>query len=255
MGNVFGYTVLLIPIVIVVGISFSSGMGLDFPPPGLSLRWFEFIAGRRELVDALLNSVLLAVVASVLALGVGLLASLAIVRYHFIGKQAVEALFLAPLVVPAIIIGVAALQFFSLIGFMDAFQRLVLSHLVLTMPYTIRSIAACLYGMDPSIEEASLVLGASPAKTFRRILLPLLRPGIVVACLFAFIVSFGNFTISVFMISGSTVTLPVRIYNYLQWTFDPSIAAISTVLVVITFTVLIIAERTLGLTRLRATPM
>jgi putative spermidine/putrescine transport system permease protein len=94
-------------------------------------------------------------------------------------------------------------------------------------------------------------MGASPFKTFRRVLLPLLRPGIIVAALFAFIVSFGNITISLFMVSASTVTLPVRILTYLQWQFDPSIAAISTILVAFTLTLLILAERTLGLTSLR----
>jgi putative spermidine/putrescine transport system permease protein len=154
-------------------------------------------------------------------------------------------------VVPSLIIGVSLLQAFSLAGFGDSLQRLILGHLILTLPYTIRSISACLYGMDRSIEEASLVMGASPARTFRRILLPLLRPGIVVASLFAFIVSFGNINVSIFLISGFTVTLPVRILTYMQWQFDPSIAAISTVLVAMTLIVLVVAERTLGLTRLR----
>jgi putative spermidine/putrescine transport system permease protein len=174
------------------------------------------------------------------------------VRYQFRGKAVLEALFLAPLVVPSLIIGVALLYFFSTIGFIDSFQRLVLAHLILTVPYTIRSISATLYGLDPSYEEASRVMGAGTLRTFRKVLLPMLRPGIVVAALFAFIVSFDNFNASIFLISGNTVTLPVRIFTYLGFQFDPSIAAISTVLLVATVVVLAIAERTIGLTRLRA---
>jgi ABC-type spermidine/putrescine transport system permease subunit II len=251
-GNVVVYAILLFPLLIVVTISFTSGAGVDFPPPGLSLRWFQYIAHRPEFVSGTINSLVLAVVATMLALALGILASLAMVRYQFRGKAVLEALFLAPLVVPSLIIGVALLYFFSTIGFIDSFQRLVLAHLILTVPYTIRSVSATLYGLDPSYEEASRVMGAGRLRTFRKVLLPMLRPGIVVAALFAFIVSFDNFNASIFLISGNTVTLPVRIFTYLGFQFDPSIAAISTVLLVATVAVLAIAERTIGLTRLRA---
>jgi putative spermidine/putrescine transport system permease protein len=251
LGNVVGYAILLLPLLIVVVISFTSGAGVDFPPPGYSLRWFEYIAERPEFVSGTLNSLVLAVVATVLALVLGVLASFGLVRYRFRGKGVVEALFLAPLVVPSLIIGVSLLYFFSLLGFTDAFQRLVLAHLILTVPYTIRSVSATLYGLDPSYEEASRVMGAGNLRTFRKVVLPMIRPGIVVACLFAFIVSFDNFNLSIFLIDGNTVTLPVRIFTYLNFQFDPSIAAISTVLLVATVAVLAVAERTIGLTRLR----
>lgn len=251
-GNVLVYAVLLVPLFIVVAISFTSGAGVDFPPPGLSLRWFQYIANRPEFVSGTANSLILAVVATVLALILGVLASIGMVRYSFRGKQVVEALFLAPLIVPSLIIGVSLLYFFSTVGFMDSFQRLVLAHLILTVPYTIRSVSATLYGLDPCYEEASRVMGADQFRTFRNVLLPLLRPGIVVACLFAFIISFDNFNLSIFLINANTVTLPVRILTYLQFQFDPSIAAISTVLLVFTVAILAIAERTIGLTRLRA---
>jgi putative spermidine/putrescine transport system permease protein len=251
-SNVLVYALLLFPLIIVVGISFAPDVRLDFPPNGLSLRWFEYIAGRPELLDAFAVSLVLALLVAVLALVLGILAALALARYQFRGKQAIEALLLAPLVVPSLIVGVALLQTFSLVGFMDSFPRLILGHLVLTIPFAVRSIGACLYGIDRSLEESALVMGASPFKTFRRVLLPLLRPGIVVGALFAFIVSFGNITISIFMVSAETVTLPIRILTYLQWQFDPSIAAISTVLVVFTLALLLTAERTLGLTKLRA---
>jgi putative spermidine/putrescine transport system permease protein len=251
-ANVLVYALLLFPLLVVVAISFTSGAGVDFPPPGLSLRWFDYIAHRPEFVSGTVNSLILALVATILALVLGILASLGMVRYRFPGKSTLEALFLAPLIVPSLIIGVSLLYFFSLIGFTDSFQRLVLAHLILTVPYTIRSVSATLYGLDPSYEEVSRVMGAGNWRTFRRVLLPMLRPGIVVAALFAFIVSFDNFNASIFLISGNTVTLPVRIFTYLGFQFDPSIAAISTVLLIGTVAVLVIAERTIGLTRVRA---
>jgi putative spermidine/putrescine transport system permease protein len=250
--NVLVYALLLFPLVVVVAVSFTSGAGVDFPPPGLSLRWFEYIAHRPEFISGTINSLVLAIVATFLALVLGVLAALGMVRHRFRGKGVLEALFLAPLVVPSLIIGVSLLYFFSTIGFVDSFSRLVLAHLILTVPYTIRSVSATLYGLDPSYEEASRVMGAGQWRTFRKVLLPMLRPGIVVAALFAFIVSFGNFNLSIFLINGNTVTLPVRIFTYLGFQFDPSIAAISTVLLVGTVVVLAIAERTVGLTRVRA---
>jgi putative spermidine/putrescine transport system permease protein len=251
-ANILVYGILLFPLVVVIAISFTAGAAVEFPPQGISLRWFDYIAHRPEFVSGAVNSLIFAAIATVLALVLGILASLAMVRYRFPGKNALEALFLAPLVVPSLIIGVSLLYFFSTIGFTDSFERLVLAHLILTVPYTIRSISASLYGMDPSYEEVSRVMGAGPWRTFREVLLPMLRPGIVVAALFAFIVSFGNFNVSIFLINGNTVTLPVRIFTYLGFQFDPSVAAISTVLLIVTIIVLVIAERTIGLTRVRA---
>jgi putative spermidine/putrescine transport system permease protein len=251
-ANLFVYGILLLPLVIVVAISFTAGAAVEFPPNGLSLRWFDYIAHRPEFVSGTFNSLGLAAVATVLALALGVLGALGMVRYRFPGKAAVEALFLAPLVVPSLIIGVSLVYFFSTIGFRDSFQRLVLAHLILTVPYTIRSVSATLYGIDPAYEEVSRVMGAGQWRTFREVLLPMLRPGIVVAALFAFIVSFGNFNVSIFLINGNTVTLPVRIFTYLGFQFDPSVAAISTVLLIGTVVVLVIAERTIGLTRVRA---
>jgi putative spermidine/putrescine transport system permease protein len=251
-GNVLVYAILLFPLLVVVAISFTSGAGVDFPPPGWSFRWFEYIAHRPEFISGAINSLILAIVSTLLALALGIVASLAMVRYRFRFKAVIDALFLAPLVVPSLIIGVALLYFFSVIGFVDSFQRLVLAHLILTVPYTIRSISASLYGLDPSYEEASRVMGADQWRTFREVLLPMMRPGLVVAALFAFIVSFDNFNLSIFLINGNTVTLPVRIFTYLGFQFDPSIAAISTVLLIATVAVLVVAERTVGLTRLRA---
>jgi putative spermidine/putrescine transport system permease protein len=142
---------------------------------------------------------------------------------------------------------VALLQYFTAIGLVRSFPRLVIAHVMLCLPYALRSIGACLRGIDPSLEEASRTLGAGSWRTFRRILLPLLKPGVIAALIFSFVTSFDNVVVSIYLIGGDTVTLPIRIFTYLEWQFDPSIAAISTVLVVVTIAVVAGVEWVTGI--------
>lgn len=249
--NLLFFAYLLFPVVVILTISFSNSYSMDFPPKGYSLRWFEYIMNRKELVSAFYVSVTLAVVTSIFSLILGIFASLAIVRFNFRLKNLVESLFMSPATLPTVIIGVALLQFFSLTGYTNSWNRLILGHVLITIPFTLRSISASLYGFDKSLEEASLVLGANHVKTFYKIVLPIVRPGIVVALIFAFITSFDNFTVSMFLINADTVTLPIRILTFLQWQFDPSVAAISALLIALTFVVIMIVEKAVGLGRMQ----
>ena len=244
--NVAGYLFLLAPIAIVVLWSFSDSAALAFPPRAGSLRWFRYLAGRDEFIDAAIISAEVATVASIGAVALGLLASLAIVRGRVAGASLVEALLMGPLVLPGIITGIALLQFFTAVGVVQSFERLVLGHLVICMPYAIKSISASLYGIDPALEEASRTLGASGWRTFRRVLLPLLRPGLVAAFIFSFVTSFDNVVVSVYLIGADTVTLPIRILTYVEWQFDPSIAAISTIFIVVTTVLVMVTEALTG---------
>ena len=243
------FGLLLLPLVIVLVFSFSADSSLTFPPRGLSLRWFEYLAGRHELVTAAITSVRIAVIASIVSLALGTLASLALVRERFRGKAIVESVLMSPLVLPGIITGVAFLQFMSLVGFRPSFWRLVLAHVVICTPYAIRSISASLHGVARSLEDAARVMGAGRWRTFRRVLLPLIAPGMTAAFIFAFITSFDNVVVSIYLISGDTVTLPVRILTYVEWQFDPSIAAISTILTALTTALVIAAELATGLSK------
>lgn len=247
--NVAAYLFLLAPIAIVVVLSFSDGATLTFPPPGLSLRWFTYLAGRDEFIAATLVSLQVAALASVGAVVLGLLAALALVRQRFVGKAFVEGLLMGPLVLPGIITGIALLQYFTAAGFVRSFERLVLGHLVICTPYAVRSLTASLYGIDASLEEASSTLGASGWRTFRRVLIPLLRPGLAAAGIFTFVTSFDNVVVSIYLIGADTVTLPIRILTYLEWQFDPSIAAISTIFIVVTTIVVALTEALTGLSR------
>lgn len=244
--NVLAYAFLLAPIAVVVVLSFTSGSTLSFPPSGFSLRWFRYLAGRDEFITATMISAQIAALASLGAVALGLPASIALVRGRFRSKMWVEHALMSPAILPGIITGVALLQYFTMIGLVRSFPRLVIAHIVICLPYAIRSISACLRGIDPSLEEASQTLGASPARTFRRVLLPLLRPGVFAALIFTFVTSFDNVVVSIYLIGGDTVTLPIRIFTYLEWQFDPSIAAISTIFVIVTIAVVAIVEAATG---------
>lgn len=248
ISNVIVYAYLVIPLLIVIGISFTPTYQMSFPPEGLSLRWFKHVLDQKELTHSFYVSVVVAFFASLFALILGILASLAIVRYQFRGKMIIENVFMMPIILPTVVTGVAMLQFFSILGYHNFWMRLILGHIVITIPYTIRSISASLYGFNRRLEEASMIMGANRLHTFKNILLPLIKPGIIAGALLAFIISFDNVTVSLFLLGTKTVTLPVRIMLHLEWQFDPSVAAISTILIVLTVITIIIAERIVGLT-------
>ena len=247
--SILAYGFLFAPILIVLVFSFNRGETLTFPPQGLSLRWFRYLAGRHEFISATLVSLKLALLTSAVSIVLGVSAALALVRERLPGKDWLEGLIMSPLVLPGIITGVALLQFFTLTGLVSPMTRLVLGHTVLCIPYAVRSVSSRLYSIDPRLEEASRILGAGPWRTFRRVTLPLLRPGIVAAFLFTFITSFDNVVVSLYLIGSETVTLPIRILTYLEWQFDPSIAAISTIFISLTVVAVIVGERTMGLGR------
>jgi putative spermidine/putrescine transport system permease protein len=246
-SNVIVYGFLFIPLLITIGISFSPTYQMTFPPQGLSLRWFRHILDQKEFINSFYVSIVVAFFASIMSLVIGVLVSLAIVRYTFRGKTAIENIFMMPVILPTVVTGVAMLQFFSIMGYQNFWMRLILGHLIITIPYTIRSVSASLYGFNRRLEEASLILGANHLQTFKNILLPLIKPGIIAGALLAFIISFDNVTVSLFLLGAKTVTLPVRIMLYLEWNLDPSVAAISTILITLTVMVIVIAEKIVGL--------
>jgi len=245
--NALAYAFLLAPIAVVIVLSFTSGNSLTFPPPGLSLRWFRYLAGRDEFLSAAIVSAQIAALSAVAATALAIPAAIALVRGRFPLRTAIETVLMSPAILPGIVTGVALLQYFTLIGLVRSFPRLVIAHAMLCLPYALRSIGACLRGIDPSLEEASRTLGAGSWRTFRRILLPLLKPGVIAALIFSFVTSFDNVVVSIYLIGGDTVTLPIRIFTYLEWQFDPSIAAISTVFVVVTIAVVVVVEWMTGI--------
>lgn len=241
---------ILAPIVIVIIVSFSSGEFVRFPPPGLSLKWYPQVFRLEGFVDAYFLSLKLALIVTCLSLILGATASLSMVRYAFPGKEFLTSLFLSPLIFPAIVTGIALLQFFSMLRVTSSFAMLVIGHTVITIPYVVRTVTASLVGMNRNVEAAARVLGADLLQTFFFITLPLIRPGILAGGIFAFIISFDNYTVSLFLRDASTATIPIRIFLYIEHTFDPSTAAASSVLVFMSLLTIVIAERLVGLKRL-----
>ena len=237
-------------IVVVLLESLTSADYVSFPPVGLSLRWYLEIPHRLQFVASLTTSLIVAAGAAVVATLIGTLAALALVRYRFPGRGLLQALFLSPLSVPALILGLALLQFYSALGIPRTTATLALSHVLITAPYTIRLISVSLVGFDSNLERAARSLGAGPGTTFRRITMPLIRPGMVAGLVFAFIVSFDDTSVALFLSSATAMTLPVRIFTYVEQSYDPFVTSISSVLILIIFILALVIEKTIGIGKL-----
>jgi putative spermidine/putrescine transport system permease protein len=243
------FAFLMLPVVVVALASFSRTSYLTVPPRGLTLHWFTQVLGDPEYVQAIGFSVLLAVVATAGAVGAGVAASFALIRRRVPGGALVSALLNAPLVFPSVVVGVALLQFYAMVHLNGTFVGLALAHMVITAPYVVRAVTASLQGIDPELEHAARVLGASGPVAFFTVTLPLIRPGVAAGALFAFIVSFDNVPVSIFLLGAGQMTLPVKIFSAIEYGVDPSIAAISTMLIVLTGVGLAVAERWIGFHR------
>lgn len=241
---------LLAPILIVCAVAFTPEGYLSLPTNGLSLRWFYAIGDNPEFVRAFRDSLMLGALSSTVAVAFSIPAALAIARHQFPGREIMTALFLSPLMVPHIVLGIAFLRFFTQIGLGGTFTGLVLSHVVIIIPFALRLILASSTGMDRSIENAAASLGASSFTTFRRVTLPLILPGVASGWVLAFINSFDEVTMTVFIASPETTTLPVRLFLYIQDNIDPLVAAVSAALIFMTVAAMLVLDRLYGLERL-----
>jgi len=240
---------LALPILVVIPSALSAGSILGFPPQGFSLRWFKNVAAHPEFLRALGVSVYTAVIATAASLVLGTLAAMALVRHRFPGRDALQLAFIAPLVFPAIVYGVAMLMVLNPLRLTRSTLGLILAHAVITLPYVVRTVGATLHGVDPRLEESAQILGAGPWRTFWHVTLPLIRPGLIAGGTFALIVSFDEFTVSLFLTGPGFLTLPLEIYYYTEFTIDPTIAAISAVLIVLSVAAIAAIERWLGFER------
>ncbi len=237
---------MLAPIIFVVVFAFSSASYAIFPPPGYSVRWFVKLLEQQPLFRAALNSLIIAVTATVVSLILGTLASLALVRYRFAGREALRTAFLAPLIVPRIAFGVAMLIYAVVLRRFGGLDSLILAHLMVTLPFAISILSATLVSADRSLEEAAMDLGATPLQTFWKVTLPQIRTGLAVSGFFAFIISWDQVETSLFLVKTDNMTLPVAMFYYLQRQQDPVIAALSTFLIAIAITVAVIAVVTIN---------
>jgi len=243
-------TVLLIsvPLVIVIATSFNASSGVNFPPVGFSLKWYGNIFKRSAFLESARWSLLLAALATFFSTMVGFFSSLAIVRFRFLGRGLLNAIMLSPLIIPEVVTGLTFLYLFNRVRLYHSFFNIFLLHILLTLPYSIRVISANLYRFNLSLEEAAMSLGANRLKTFFLVTVPLTRPGLITAGIFSFVISFNNFTATLFLVTRRN-TLPVEIFSYIRTENDPTIAAISTLLILLTMVLVIISEKVVGLER------
>lgn len=240
---------MLAPLLVVCLVAFTPENTLSLPTAGFSLRWFEAVFERQDFLDAFLNSLRLAAIAATLATLIAVPAALAITRYRFPGRGLLNGLFLSPIIIPHLVLGVALLRLFALIGVNGSFSWLVLAHVLVITPYVLRLVLAAAIGMDRSAEHAALSLGAGRIALFCRITLPMILPGVAGGWLLAFINSFDEVTLSIFVTSPATQTLPVRMYVYATESIDPMMAAVSALVIALTAATMILLDRIYGLDR------
>lgn len=238
---------LLLPLVVIVGASLTQTEYLAFPPQGLTLRWYETVLADPSYMNSFGTSTLLALIATLCAIVLAVPSALAIARNRFIGRGAFSALLMSPLVLPHLVLGAALLQFGTMIGLVRSFEALLVGHVVIVTPYVLRTVLPLLSSDQLAHEEASRDLGAGPVETFFRVTLPAIRPGIVSGGIFAFITSFINVELSIFNTTSTLNTIPVQLFNYVQYSVDPSIAAVSAVTIIAAALAIIAIDRTIGL--------
>lgn len=239
-------SLILLPILVIVPVSFSAGTSLALPTEGLSLRWYEATLSDGALMQALGLSALIAVTSASIATAIGVPAAYGIVR----GKiPYLENVLLLPITFPSVVLGGALLVIFSPLGLVRSVPGLIAAHVAVTLPFVLRTMISSMHTIEVHLEEAATILGANRVRMLLHVVLPLARPGILTSLAFAFIVSFDEFSVSLFLVGTDVMTLPLELYQRIQFVINPVIAAASVLLVATTFFALLLVDRTVGLER------
>jgi len=245
------YIGLLAPLIVVVAVSFGPSANFDFPPHGLTLDWFAAFFASDAYVTAFFKvSLVVGLMAAALAVLLGTAAAVGLVRFRFFGREALETFFLAPLLVPEILLGASLYLFYARLKLPASIWTLLWGHLIICTPYVIRSVTAGLVGMDPRLEEAAMSLGASRIQAFFKVTLPLLRSSLLSGAIFAFIISFSDINLALFLSGPQSTSLPVHLFSQIQWQGDPTIAAASTLQIVIIGLPILVVQRVFRLRRM-----
>lgn len=238
----FGFVFLIGPIIAIVPIAFSSASHLNYPLPGLSLKWFEEIFIPYPWMLALENSVIIAVATTILATALGTLAAYGLNFADFRFKPLLIGLLLSPMMVPLVITALAVYFFFARIGLIGTFTGMILAHTVLAVPFVVITVSATLQGFDRNMVRAAASLGARPITAFFGVTLPLIMPGVVSGAIFAFVTSFDEIVVALFIASPAQFTLPRQLFSGLRDHLDPSIVAIATLLLAVSILLMVLVE-------------
>ena len=225
---------LLAPLVVIVIASFTPTALITFPPQGFSLKWYANIFGSStHFMDGLVNSLKIGILATALDILLGVTAALSVCRYSFKGKDALLNYYTSPMYVPSVAFAFVLLQVYSQIGGVSGMLRIFIGHLIIILPYIVRNTVSVLHVFNWTLEDAATSMGATPIQVFFKITIPLARPGIMAGALLAFLYSFDEVALSSLLSTPRFITLPIRIMNYMELTFDPTLAAISTLLILV----------------------
>ncbi|MFN8592255.1 MAG: ABC transporter permease [Thermomicrobiales bacterium] len=253
---VITFIFLLLPVVIVVLAGLNAGNYLTFPPQGLSLKWVQAFLTSDIFLPAYLYSMRLAFVTMIISTVVGTLTAIFLTRVSFPGRTFVRAFFLAPLLLPGLVIGLALYVYYLNIAqnlgipyFSRTFWGMLVGHILVTMPFVIGTVSASLYGFDVSLEEAARSLGSGPLRAFMTVTLPNIKSGITAGSLFAFIVSFGQFDLSLMLSTPNNTPLPFAMYSSLRYQFEPTSAAAGTFAIILVVLSMILTSRTTNLSK------
>ena len=233
---------LALPLLVVVPVAFSDSSLLKFPPDGYSLRWFEAFLADRRWTGAFLTSVHIGVIVSALSTLIGLTTSIVLTRASFFGISMLRALVIGPLMVPVIVIAISLYYIFIRLGMNGTMLAVILGHIVVTLPYSVVVLSAALTETDIRIEKAAVGLGAHPARAFVLTTLPLIAPAVAVSLLFSFLVSFDEVIISQFLTGPRTMTLPRQLWDSIQSDFNPTVAAVSVLLIAMSVIIMLCSE-------------
>jgi len=239
----------LAPLCVVVALSFSSASLAMFPPVGFTTSWYRDVIADADFQHAFVVSVSLALASTAVSFALGVPAAYVLNRWTPPGARAIEALLLSPFILPILITGLALLQFTAQLKSRDAAVNLFIGHVLVTLPYLVRTVTASLKQVDRSLEEAASTLGASPWRVFTRATVPQITPGIAAGCLFAFMVSFDEFPLSFWLSNAETMPLPIFLQNSMTKIFDPSIPAMSSLMILTGILAVIGLEKLVGLRR------
>ena len=241
------YVFLCAPILIIITTAFDSGNIMSFPPMGFSLQWFIKAFNSETFMTTLGISFKAAVLATLIAMIIGIPAAYALSRNNYRGKAVVQNIFLSPIIVPGVVLGFTFFRFLIIKLQLDVFLSLLIAHVIIVIPYIMRVVGSSLENLDFSIEDAAVSLGATKLKAFFIIILPNVTSGVIAAFMLAFINSFNNVPVSLFLTGPGVSTLPISMMSYVEYNYDPTISALSVILMVMTVLIMFVVEKTLGI--------
>lgn len=241
------YIFLFAPLVVIAMTSIGTENYIAFPPKGFTLKWFTNIFQSESFMSSMATSFTISIVATLVALIIGIPAAYGLSRSKFKGVDALKSFFFSPLIVPGIVIGFALFQFLIAELNLSVYLSLFIGHTLVIIPYIIRVVGSSLEGVEYSIEEAALSLGCTKVQSFFKVVIPNITSGIIAAFMLAFINSFNNVPVSMFLTGPGVSTLPITMMNYIEYNYDPTVSALSVLLMIITIGVMFVAEKTLGL--------